>query len=68
MDQDISLISELADVFDANSVSETVSIVESKLSELTEIAAGTITAIDASNNIATVLLENGNTVQARLLQ
>lgn len=66
MDQDISLISELADVFDNNSVSETVSIVENKISELTEIAAGTITAI--SGDTATVLLENGNTIQARLLQ
>lgn len=65
MDQDISLISELADVFDNNSVSETVSIVESSLSSLAEIHAGTITAIDGTT--ATVLLENGNTIQARLL-
>lgn len=65
MDQDISLISELADVFDNNSVSETVSIVETSLSSLAEIQAGTITAIEG--NTATVLLENGNTIQARLL-
>ena len=66
MDQDISLISELADVFDSNSTSETVSIVRTSLMSLAEIQAGTVTAIDGS--IATVLLENGNTIQARILQ
>ena len=66
MDNDISLISELADVFDSNSTSETVSIVDTTISELSEICAGTITAISGST--ATVLLENGNTIQARLLQ
>lgn len=66
MDQDISLISELADVFDSNTVSETVSIVDSALSNQVEIQAGTITAIDGTT--ATVVLENGNTIQARLLQ
>lgn len=65
MDNDISLISELADVFDSNSTSETVSIVDTTISELSEICAGTITAIDGTT--ATVLLENGNTIQARLL-
>lgn len=66
MDQDISLISELADVFDSNSVSETVSIVDNALSTQVEIQAGTIQSI--SGDTATVLLENGNTIQARLLQ
>jgi len=36
------------------------------LSSLAEIQAGTITAI--SGTTATVLLENGNTIQARILQ
>lgn len=66
MDQDISLISKLADVFDSNTVSTTVSIVDNALSAQVEIQAGTITAI--SGDYATVLLENGNTVQARILQ
>lgn len=66
MDQDIALISELADIFDSSTVSETVSIVDSTLSNQVEIQAGTITAI--SGTTATVVLENGNTIQARLLQ
>ncbi len=66
VDQDISLISELADVFDSNTVSETVGIVNNKFSTQAEIQAGTITAI--SGTTATVLLENGNTIQARLLE